>query len=340
MSDFYSLQVKYIHRETLDTVSIGFEVPNELKEKFQFSAGQYVFINKEIDGETYKRAYSISASPFSKHIQITIKQMPKGVFAIYANTVLKVGDTLEVSLPQGSFILPVKEENAKNYLGFATGSGVTPIYAMILAVLEKEPNSKFGLFYGNSSPKNTIFKSEIDLLVEKFPSRFFVQYVFSQDEQDNALSGRISKSMVDFVMQQKFYGIKWEQFYICGQEEMKELVSETLFTNGVAENTVFFELFSRPKKSANVSMKIILDDEEIDINVAKTTTVMDAALEAGLDPPYSCQGGFCTSCKAKLTDGQTIMEENTTLNEDELAEGYILTCVATATTDKITVNFD
>jgi len=340
MLAYHPLVVSYIHLETPDTVSIGFEVPNDLKSNFHFSAGQYVFINKELDGETYKRAYSISTSPFAKFLQITIKQMPNAVFANYANAQLKVGDVLDVSSPQGNFILPVAIANAKNYLGFATGSGVTPIYAMILAVLEKEPNSKFALFYGNTTLEHTIFKAEIDALTLKYPTRFFVQYVYSQDVQDGALSGRISKAMVNFAVQQKFKDITWEQFYICGQEAMKERVSEALFSNGVVAEKVYFELFSKPKKSPKVSMKIILDGEETAITVAKTTTIMDAAFEANLDPPYSCQGGFCTSCKAKLIEGQATMEENTTLNDDELAEGYILTCVATATTDSITVNFD
>jgi ring-1,2-phenylacetyl-CoA epoxidase subunit PaaE len=340
MSDYHLLQIKTIHRETPDTVSVGFEIPENLQENYQFFAGQYVFINKEIDGEIYKRAYSITAKPLSKAIQITIKQTPKGEFSRYANTQLKVGDKLEVSFPKGNFILPTKQDNTKNYLGFATGSGIAPIYAMILAVLENEPNSKFGLFYGNPNPENTIFKSNLDLLLEKYPTRFFVQYVYSQDVQDGAITGRIGKLMVDFVIQQKFHGIKWEQFYICGQEEMKEQVSNTLLANGVAENAIYFELFSKPKKSVNVTMTIIIDGEKKEVVVPKTTLVMDAAIDADLDPPYSCQGGFCMSCVAKITEGQAVMEENKTLNDAELAEGKILTCVARATTDKLTVNFD
>jgi len=340
MSTFHSLRVNKIHQETPDTVSIGFEIPEQLVEKYRFSAGQYVFINKELDGKTYKRAYSISASPFSKHIQITIKKLPNAVFAIYANSQLKVGDVLEVTIPQGNFILPVDESNVKNYLGFVTGSGVTPIYAMILAVLEKEPNSKFGLFYGNTTLENTIFRSEIDDLVEKYSNRFFVQYVYSQDVQDGAITGRIGKMMVDFVMDQKFHGISWEEFYICGQEAMKERVSQALLVKNVKEQAIHFELFSKPKKSPNVAMTIIIDGEQKEVIVPKSTLIMDAAIDADLDPPYSCQGGFCTSCMATITEGQATMEENTTLNEEELAAGKVLTCVARATTDKLTVNFD
>ena len=338
MSEYHSLVISHLKKETSNTVSIGFEIPENLQENYSFSAGQYVFINKEIDGETYKRAYSITSA--SNSIQITIKQTPKGVFSIYANSQLKVGDKLDVSSPKGNFILPIKVTNAKNYLGFATGSGIAPIYAMILAVLEKEPNSKFGLFYGNSNAKNTIFKTDLDALAAKYPTRLFVQYVYSQDVQDGAITGRIGKLMVDFIMDQKFHGIIWEQFYICGQEEMKERVSTELVAKGVTENNIYFEMFSKPKKSDTVTMTIIIDGEKKEVVVPKITFVLDAAIDADLDPPYSCQGGFCTSCMATITEGQAEMDENKTLKDEELAEGKILTCVARATTDKLTVNFD
>ena len=338
MSEYHSLVISHLKKETSNTVSIGFEIPENLQENYSFSAGQYVFINKEIDGETYKRAYSITSA--SNSIQITIKQTPKGVFSIYANSQLTVGDKLDVSSPKGNFILPIKVTNAKNYLGFATGSGIAPIYAMILAVLEKEPNSKFGLFYGNSNAKNTIFKTDLDALAAKYPTRFFVQYVYSQDVQDGAITGRIGKLMVDFIMDQKFHGIIWEQFYICGQEEMKERVSTELVAKGVTENNIYFEMFSKPKKSDTVTMTIIIDGEKKEVIVPKITFVLDAAIDADLDPPYSCQGGFCTSCMATITEGQAEMDENKTLKDEELAEGKILTCVARATTDKLTVNFD
>ncbi len=338
MSEYHSLVIRHIKKETPGTVSIKFEIPENLKEYYKFSAGQYVFINKEIDGEIYKRAYSITSA--SNSIQITIKQTPKGVFSIYANSQLKVGDKLEVSSPKGNFILPIKDSNAKNYLGFATGSGIAPIYAMILAVLEQEPKSKFGLFYGNSNAENTIFKTDLDVLKEKYPTRLFVQYVYSQDVQDGAITGRIGKLMVNFIIDKKFHGITWEQFYICGQEEMKEHVSTELVAKGVAENNIYFELFSKPKKSENVVMTIIIDGEQKEVVVPKSTVIMDAAIDADLDPPYSCQGGFCTSCMATITEGQAEMDENKTLNDAELAAGKILTCVARATTDKLTVNFD
>ena len=338
MSEYHSLVISHLQKETSDTISVRFNIPENLQDNYTFSAGQYVFINKKIDGEAYKRAYSITST--SDSIQITIKQTPKGAFSIYANSQLKVGDKLDVSSPKGNFILPINKTNTKNYLGFATGSGIAPIYAMILAVLEQEPNSKFGLFYGNSNAENTIFKTDLDVLKEKYPTRFFVQYVYSQDVQDGAITGRIGKLMVDFIMDKKFHGITWEQFYICGQEEMKERVSTELVAKGVTENNIYFEMFSIPKKSENVTMPIIIDGEHKEVVVPKSTLIMDAAIDADLDPPYSCQGGFCTSCMATITEGQAEMDENKTLNDAELAAGKILTCVARATTDKLTVNFD
>ncbi len=336
----YPLTITALIKETPDTVSIGFDIPDELKKEYAFIPGQYVFVHKEIEGKEYKRAYSITASPFSESLQITVKETPNGDFSTFANTQLQVGDTLEVSTPKGNFILPVEESHANNYLAFASGSGIAPIYPMILAVLENEPKSKFGLFYGNSTEQHTIFKDTLVALQEKYPSRFFLQFVFSKEAIPGALTGRITKRLVDFALKDSFGDTPWNRFFICGQEGMKEEISSSLLANGISEEAIFYELFTKPKKSKNVTMTLVLDGEQKEITVAKDVTVLDAAIQAGLDPSYSCQGGFCTSCMAKIVEGQANMEENTTLNEDEIAEGKVLTCVARATTDKLHVNFD
>jgi ring-1,2-phenylacetyl-CoA epoxidase subunit PaaE len=334
------LKITSLYKETPNTTSIVFKIPEELRETYRFVAGQYVFVQKEIDNKLYKRAYSITSKPNTGVLQVTVKETASGDFSKYINNELKVGDTVEVSAPKGNFVLPVDKDNAKNYLGFATGSGIAPIYAMIMAVLENEPNSKFGLFYGNKNQKDTIFKEKLDKLQNEYPNQFFVQYLYSQEVVPGAITGRINKKLVDFVIKNKFKDITWEQFYICGQEDMKEQVSNSLLINGVPEEAIYFELFSKPKKSNLVKMNIILDGEEKELRVAKTTTILDAAIAAGLDPSYSCQGGFCTSCMATVTEGQAEMEENSTLNDDEIAAGKVLTCVARATTDTLSVNFD
>ncbi len=336
----HRLKIANLHKETPDTMTIRFELTDEYQKNYPFLAGQYVFVQKELEGKLYKRAYSITASPYSESLQITVKETATGDFSKYVNSALQTGDYLEVSEPKGNFVLPVDAHNQKNYLGFATGSGIAPIYAMILAVLEKEPQSKFGLFYGNSTEQHTIFKKQLDALQSEFPDRFFVQYLYSQEVVQGAISGKINKALVRYAVEKKFQGIDWEQFYICGQEEMKEHVSEALLEQGVSENKIFFELFTKPKKSDKVTMTITSEGETKEIIVSKTTTILDAALDAGLDPSYSCQGGFCTSCMAKITEGQAVMEENATLNEDEIAEGKVLTCVARATTDQLNITFD
>ena len=349
MSKFHLLTIKEIKKETQNAVSIVFDIPTELKKEFTFTAGQYINIKKELAGTELRRAYSICSAPNSNELRVAVKAVDNGTFSVFANTILKEGDTLEVQKPEGKFVLETSKNNSKNYLAIAAGSGITPIMAMLKATLTEEPNSSFTLIYGNKTAADTIFKDEIDTLQNSFPNNLNVQYVYSQEEQENALFGRIDKSNINYVVKNKLKHITFDSTFLCGPEAMIHLAIDVLVENNIDKNNIFFELFSTPTSSKEKATQnfegtseitVIVDDEETTFKMDAKTTILSAALKQGLDAPYSCQGGICSSCLAKVTEGTAKMEKNAILSDSEIADGLILTCQAHPTSQKITVDYD
>ena len=348
MSIFYKLQVKEIRRETVDSVSVSFDIPDPLTQEFQFIAGQYITLQTELQGSLLRRAYSICSSPASGELRIAIKEVDKGRFSHYANREMKVGSTLEVAAPEGRFALKTSPENKKNYMAFAAGSGITPVISMIKAVLEEEKGSKFVLVFGSKSSDKTIFKNELDSLMASSGDRLEVNYVYSQIVSDRALFGRIDSKLVKSLFKKEYANKVFDQYFLCGPEEMIETVKKVLLKRKVKEDAIKIELFSSSsykkevKKSlnANAEISIVLDDEETSFEMRMDELILDAALAKGLDAPYSCQGGVCSSCLARVVEGAAEMEKNTILDEDEVAEGLILTCQAHPTTSIIKIDYD
>lgn len=349
MSKFYTLTIKELKKETLHAVSIVFAIPTELKELFNFKAGQYVTIKTTIDGKEIRRAYSICSAPNTNELKIAIKAIDNGTFSVFATTVLKEGAMLEVSKPEGKFILDTSKNNAFNYLGIAAGSGITPVISMVKAVLISEPKSTFTLIYGNKTEADTIFKNEIDDLKTKFPTQFNVQYLLSREQKETSVFGRIDKANLNFILKNKFKNLTFHSALLCGPEEMISTSKKTLKAFGLKENTIYFELFSTPvatKKETQQQFEgtskitVLLDDEETTYEMDSKTTILTAALKEGLDAPYSCQGGICSSCIAKVTEGSAEMIKNTILSKEEVTNGLILTCQAHPTSHKITIDFD
>ena len=349
MSSFYKLQIKEVKHETANAISVAFNIPNELKAAYQFSAGQYVNLKLTLDGEEIRRAYSVCSSPESGELRIAIKSVKQGHFSKFANDNLKVGDILEVGQPEGKFTFEPSSERLKNYVGFAAGSGITPVMSILKSVLESEPKSSFVLVYGNKNPEETIFYNEIHELQLKYVGRFFVHYVFSQAKADGALFGRIDKSAVNFVLNNKHKEKEFDKFYLCGPEEMINLVSDVLATHNVPEKNIYYELFSTSTANENASAEthtghtkitVMVDDEETTFEMSQKQTVLEAALKQGIDAPYSCQGGICSSCLARITSGTAEMKKNSILTDGEIAEGLILTCQAHPTSPEIYIDYD
>ena len=348
MSIFHQLRVKEVRRETVDAVSVAFDVPNELEMEFRFSPGQYITIQKDLQDSLLRRAYSICSSPDSGELRVAIKEVDKGRFSHFANQVLKPGDLLDVAGPEGRFVLETNDEHQKDYLAVAAGSGITPVISMIKAVLQRESKSRFALIYGSKSSDKTIFKKELDSLVASSDGRLKVQYVFSKIISDKALFGRIDGKMVKGLLKSDFSGYNFDTYFLCGPEEMIDDTKKVLLKNGVKEEAIKLELFSPTsyKKevtkslSGNVEITVVLDDEETTFDMRMDELILDAAIAKGLDAPYSCQGGVCSSCLAKVVEGTAVMERNTILDADEIEEGLILTCQAHPTTSTIKIDYD
>ena len=348
MSIFYKLSVKEIKQETKKAVSILFEVPKDIKQEFCFIPGQYITIKKELAGEEIRRAYSICSSKESNSIRIGIKSVEKGTFSVFAITKLKVGDVLEVSPPEGRFILDPTKAQDKNYLAFAAGSGITPVLSMLKSVLETESKSKFVLVYGNQSPNDTMFKNDIDHLKEKHPERFFFYYTYSKTNEENTLFGRIDVSKVNYIIKNKHKDLEFDEFFLCGPESMIDTVKTDLLEKGISNSLIHFELFSteigKNESAINLDgeaiITVILDDEEETFSMKKERSILEATLKKGLDAPFSCQGGICSSCLAQITKGKAVMDKNTILSDEEVEDGLILTCQAHPVTDEITIDYD
>jgi ring-1,2-phenylacetyl-CoA epoxidase subunit PaaE len=348
MSSFYKLSIKEIIKETADAVSILFNVPEELKSHYTFVAGQYVNLKVTLDGQEIRRAYSICSAPKSGELRIAVKAVKNGFFSKFANEKLAVGNVIEVGTPEGKFTFEPKTDRQKNYAAFVAGSGITPVFSILKSVLEEEPNSTFVLVYGNKSEKDTIFHNQLHDLQLQYVGRLFVQYVYSQSTADNALLGRIDHTTVNFILKNKHAEMEFSKFYLCGPEEMINLVSNALKENNISDSDIKFELFSTSSNNkeatsgadGHTKISILVDSEETTFEMSQQQTLLEAALKQGIDVPYSCQGGICSSCICRITEGAAEMKKNQILNESEVAEGLTLACQAYPTTTTIKIDFD
>ncbi len=349
MAQFHTLTIKDIKRETEAAVSISFNIPESLRETYNFKAGQYITLKALIDGNEVRRDYSLCVSPNSHQLKVTVKEVENGTFSTYANQKLKVGDALEVSPPNGRFIFEPDSNESRNIIAFAAGSGITPVMSILKTVLENEPNSSVYLVYGNKSVSDTIFYKELANLQNSYSEKFHQIKVFSRANEEGALFGRIDTSTINYVLNNKFKDVAFDLHYLCGPEEMINSVRKILQDQGVPQEKVLFELFTASvtpvETTLNVAegeteITVIVDDEESSFTMQQSATILEAALNEGLDAPYSCQGGVCSSCIARITEGAATMRQNNILTDGELAEGLILTCQAQPTTPKIVIDYD
>ena len=354
MSQFYKIKVAEIRKESEDAVSLAFEINQDLSSEFNYKPGQYLTLKFMINGEEERRSYSLCSSPYIDDLhRVAVKKVENGKVSTYINDHLNEGDIVEVMPPQGNFTLDINEENEKLYVAFAAGSGITPIMSMISSVIKKELKSKFVLFYGNKSADLTIFKSELDNLKGE---RLNVEYIFSRESGfDDLHSGRIDKEKSNLLLKQNIDLLRAEGFYLCGPEEMILNSSRALEEFGINKDKIFYELFTTPVLLAEqnqsqddagdfsglAKVKVICDDEEAEFELgADGEVILDAAVEYDLDLPFSCKGGVCCTCKAKIVEGKVTMDANYALSDAEVEEGYVLTCQAHPASDFVVVDFD
>ena len=346
MATFHKINIQDVIRETADAVSLIFKIPGNLKSKFAFHSGQYLTLKKIINGKEVRRAYSICSSPTDSYLKVAIKAVENGTFSTYATSELKAGNFIEISEPEGKFVLEPKPN--KNYIAFAAGSGITPILSMVKDVLKNESSSTFTLIYGNKTVADTIFKNELDALKEVNSDRFNLHYICSREQIEDSLFGRIDKAHTNFYINNKYKNTTFDAAYLCGPEEMIKEVSTTLSEHGIADKNIHFELFTVSVdedavleiKEGSTEITILLDDEETTFIMNQTDDILSASLRNNLDAPYSCQGGVCSSCLCKVTEGKAVMVKNSILSDSEVEEGLVLACQAYPTTSKISIDFD
>lgn len=355
----HKIKVADVRRESPDCVSVSLDIPNELRDTFEYKAGQYISLKADIEGEEVRRSYSLCSSPLDNEWRVAIKKVYKGKFSTYANEQLKKGDVLEAFPPDGNFTITMDPTHKKHYVAFAAGSGITPILSLIKTVLYSEPMSSFTLFYGNRNAKSIIFKEELEGLKNKFLTRFKLFHVLSRQPSDSPLfDGRIDADKCERLYNLILSNQDPDEFFICGPSAMIFDLKEKLEGFGFDKKQIHFELFSSPEdhkkdlshrknvkesKAAGSKSKVSikLDGKVIEFELDQDgQNILDAGIAHGADLPYSCKGGVCSTCKARLEKGDVEMEVNYALEDDEVERGYILTCQSHPRSEEVFVDYD
>ena len=355
---FYELKVKEVRPETSDCVSVALDVPEELMDVFRFSPGQYLTFRTQMDNAEVRRSYSICVSPGDHELRVAIKKVDKGKFSTHANAILKPGDILEVMPPMGKFSPRQTETAHKNYLAIAAGSGITPIMSIMKTVLEDAPNNTFTLIYGNRNRNTIIFKEAIEALKNKHMQRLSVYHILSREHMEFPLfHGRITAEKCAGFCDTLIDITTIDEAFICGPEDMILSVREKLIALGMPSANIHIELFTSPDQpkpshekwasehaqdtGVMSKVSIVLDGATFDIDLAYNgDNILDAALKHGADLPYACKGGVCSTCRAKVAEGEVEMEVNYSLEPDEVAKGFVLTCQAHPKTERVVIDFD
>ncbi|MCK9481327.1 MAG: ferredoxin--NADP reductase [Bacteroidia bacterium] len=356
---FYSLKIKKIHRETEQAVTLFFDVPEIIKDKFVYKAGQFLTIEVVINNESVRRSYSLCSAPsIDEDLAVTVKEVERGKMSTYINRELKEGDFLNVMPPNGKFVVEPNQESSKAYVLFGGGSGITPLMGISKTVLSKEPKSKIFLIYANQNPNTVIFKSALDELAKQFKDKFKIFYSYDKAPlMWFGLKGFLTESSVVDILKYKIAGhYTSAHYYICGPTPMMDVVMNGLASAGIEPARIHSEYFGSTTKhdakvlestaegkggfSGKAKVKISLYGKTTEIEVKENQTILDAAISAGLQPPYSCTVGVCTTCRAKVLKGHVEMMEREGLSDSEIDEGYVLTCQSLPRASEIEIVYE
>jgi ring-1,2-phenylacetyl-CoA epoxidase subunit PaaE len=345
-----------VKRETPDAVSVRFELPEGLRETFRFRAGQHLTLRREIGGEEVRRNYSVCVAPHEGLLKVGVKQIAGGVFSSWVNNELQAGDMVEAMAPHGSFCWSFDPQARRQYVGFAGGSGITPVLSLMKTVLSLEPGARFTLIYGNRTAIGVMFLEEIAALKDRYLDRLQVLHFLEDEEEEIELfNGRLDRPKVEQILDTVIDAALIDVFFICGPGPMMDAIEETLLARGVDKTKLMVERFTTgplsaaqaaaaralEEKAAGLKMSITLNGRRRNVSFdPEKHSILDNVRAAGLPAPFACKGGVCATCRARVTSGEVTMKVNYGLSEQELAEGYVLTCQATPLTDNVALTYD
>ncbi|KHA50530.1 2Fe-2S iron-sulfur cluster-binding protein [Sulfitobacter geojensis] len=352
MSQFHPVTVTDIHHTIRDAVVLTLEPENA--EAFAFTQGQYLTFKQDFDGTELRRNYSICAGLDDGKLQVGIKRVDGGAFSTFANTTLKVGDTLQVMPPQGKFFTALEPDRAKNYLGFAGGSGVTPILSILKTVLKREPLSTFTLVYANRAVNTIMFREELEDLKNKYMGRLTIIHMLESGQDIDLFTGRVDQAKCETLFKQWIDVKSIDTAFICGPEPMMLAIADSLKTHGLEPDQIKFELFSesqqgqlakqemvkRSEGQKGTELTVIIEGAQRTFEMPKGQSVLDAALANGQDAPFACKAGVCSTCICKVVEGEVEMISNHALEDYEVERGYVLSCQSYPLTDKLIVDYD
>ncbi|MFH5774160.1 1,2-phenylacetyl-CoA epoxidase subunit PaaE [Paracoccus sp. NGMCC 1.201697] len=357
MARFHTLKVTDVRRETRDAVVLTLAPRDEDRAMFDFTQGQYLTFRRDFDGEELRRSYSICAGLDEGCLKVGIKRVDGGAFSTWANENLAPGDEIEAMPPMGRFFTPIEEASAKQYLGFAGGSGITPVLSIIKTVLAREPKSRFTLVYANRQINTIMFREELDDLKNQYLGRFSVIHVLEQEGQEiDLFTGRVDAEKMTALFQHWLDAESIDTAFICGPEPMMLAIAASLKEHGLTDAQIKFELFasSQPGKAkaravsrdaiapgAGTEATVTLDGATRSFTMARQgETILEAAIANKMDAPYSCKAGVCSTCRCKVIEGEVEMAVNHALEDYEVRAGYVLSCQSYPLSERVVVTYD
>ena len=359
---FHPLRVRAVEPDTAEAVIVSFEVPTESRATFGFIQGQYLTLRQQIDGQDLRRSYSICAGVDDGELRVGVRKVRGGLFSNWINEQLRAGDTISVMAPQGRFYVPLEPAAHRHHVGFAGGSGITPILSIMKTVLAREPHSRFTLVYGNRSLKSTMFKEEIEDLKNRYMTRLVLLHVFSDEQTDSPINmGLMNRDKIAELLAGVLPARTIAQAYLCGPFQMNDEVEAALLAAGLPEDRIHIERFgvvasagsagaasvgaavheARPGDAERARIVIIRDGLRREIDFQRDQpSILDAAAAAGLELPFSCTSGVCGTCRAKVVEGDVRMDRNFALDKADVAAGFVLACQAHPITPYLVLSFD
>ena len=357
--EFHSLRVSSIHHDTDEARIISFDVPEELQDNYSFIQGQYLTLRRNFDDEEVRRSYSICAGLDDDQLRVGVKRVEGGIFSNWVHSELNVGDEVEVMTPQGNFYSELDPDRERWYMCICAGSGITPVLSIVKTVLARETKSHVTLIYGNQRTKTMMFRNELAFLKNHYMDRLHWINIFSREPQESELFDGHLDNRKGGALNQRLINIReHDEFFLCGPEAMISEVSRGLRGEGIEEQHIHYELFgssaedarravekhharAREHKGLVSKVSLISDGREYNFELsADGGNILDAGLENGVDLPFSCKGGVCATCKAKLVEGEVDMDRNQALQADDLERGLILTCQAHPISERVVVDYD